>query len=223
MSLILLAPGTPKPIKSSFKCLVDPCHAMKRFQVESDSYSSESESAGPGPPEKRQRPQSSSSSESSRSTCSKQEVGKCELLLTQLSMFDGEATDDPSSCASTNGQSRERIVKLFKGKICSCAQNCKQRLTINMVHAVCVLFWRLNKAAQDCVLWGIQSMQQPNVVGNDDESSESESGSSSEYSSSRNCTSSSSSCSSTNPRVLKKWFIQGSQLKCGSTPNLDRH
>ena len=178
---------------------------MKRFNASSSTSSSSSAT----PACKRQRPEETSGSDSDPSEvgdgpCLK---GRSELLLTHLSMYPGEEANS-ESIASANGKSKQRIKELLgSNSLCRCKRNCRKAVNFAMVFKVCLTFWSLSKAAQDCVLWGIQNMEtgMENLERDDDDDS-SESGSSA-----RNSASCSDAESESEPtsKLLNTWFIQG--------------
>lgn len=184
---------------------------MKRFDA-SDASSSSS------PLCRKRRRSPSSTSESTTGSESGLGVGTCvtgrsDLLLTTLSMFPGEETTCDDSYAD-NGKSKERIKHVLSGKVCNCRMDCRNSFSFTAIYNVCCTFWSLNKAAQDCILWGIQNMVEssggakrgPLSPGGSNYSSSSTSseGSSSEAESA----SSHSSCDSGKKHV-NTWHIQG--------------
>lgn len=176
---------------------------MKRFSEPSSSSSSSQ-----SPDSKRQRcsedsdSASDSESESDAGGCHK---GRSELLLTHLSMFPGEELQEDSKAAH-NGKSKERIKKLLKEPFCKCKKKCHKAVNFTMVFKLCMTFWSLTKAAQDCVLWGIQNMAADHIMedesytGSDSDSSPS--GPQSEKSSGQ----------SPKTKQLNCWYIQGRAL-----------
>lgn len=173
---------------------------LKRFDADTSEESShpskkprQSEASHSGTSE------SSSSSSSSAESFVKVPKGKSELLLANLAMFPGEDGGQESNAAK-NGKNRQRIKALFKDGLCKCKRNCRAVLSQAMVVKLCYAFWGLTKAAQDCVLWGLQNMRPQRVAS----SSSSASGDESDASSSSSPTSS--------PRVMNTWSIEGGPL-----------
>ena len=181
---------------------------MKRFDADASSSSS---------PSCRKRKRSPSlTSESTAGSESgldvgKRSTGRSDLLLTTLSMFPGEETTCDDAFAE-NGKSKVRIKDVLSGKVCNCRLDCKKSFTLTTIYNVCCTFWSLNKAAQDCILWGIQNMIEYGGAkrgpssrgGNSSSSSTCSDGSSSEAESA----SSYSSCDPGNKHV-NTWHIQG--------------
>ena len=182
---------------------------MKRFDADASSSSS------PLCRKRRRSPSSTSESTSGSESglgVGKRSTGRSDLLLTTLSMFPGEETTCDDSYAE-NGKSKERIKHVLSGKVCNCRMDCRKSFTLTAIYSVCCTFWSLNKAAQDCILWGIQHMA---------ESGGAERGPSSPvgncYSSSSTCSEgssseaeSASSYSSCDPgkKHVNTWHIQG--------------
>ena len=175
-----------------------------KFQpfVASDSSSSSSSDS-----ESDASSSSSSTSSSGSSSPSRKKTGRCDLLLSQLSMFPGEA-EQTGSVAAKNGRDSKRIKKAMANP-CQCRQNCSRGLSVRAVQRACCLFWGLTKAAQDCILWSIQA-------GGGSDKSRSKSGSSSsasgfDQSASKTASESSASgpSSSSSRRVLHNWYIEG--------------
>ena len=169
----------------------------RRFQVES------SDAAGTDAESNSDTGSSSSSNGSGDSDSSgPKKPGRSELLLAHLSMFPGEEAEADSMAAS-NGKSKERIKRVLKGPICSCKRKCYKAINFSMVFKLCLTFWSLTKAAQDCVLWGIQNMNSDmhNLDGDDGDNDQS-STSSSEVESGREQ-------DGPTEKKLNCWFIQG--------------
>ena len=178
-------------------------HFMKRF---SEPSSSSSCSSSQSPDSKRQRcsedSASDSESESDEGGCQK---GRSELLLTHLSMFPGEESQEDSK-AAVNGKSKARIKSLLNGRpFCKCKKSCHKAVNFTMVFKLCLTFWSLTKSAQDCVLWGIQNMA---ADMNNMEDTYSGSDSESSYSGSQ----SEDSGQSPKTKQLNCWYIQGRAL-----------
>ena len=131
---------------------------MRRFDSDASSSSS------PCCRKRRRSPSTSSASGSTDGSGSglgvgvgKRSTGRSDLLLTTLSMFPGEESTCDDSYAE-NGKSKERIKHVLSGKVCTCSKDCRKAFTLTTIYNVCCTFWSLNKAAQDCILWGIQNM-----------------------------------------------------------------
>jgi hypothetical protein len=178
---------------------------MQRFNASSSSSSASSNAT---PARKRQRPEETSGSdydpsEAGDGPCLK---GRSELLLTHMSMYPGEEANS-ESIASANGKSKARIKELLSSNsLCKCKRKCRQAVNFAMVFKVCLTFWSLSKAAQDCVLWGIQNMK--SGMENIERDDSSESGSSAQNSGSSDTESE----SEPNSKLLNTWFIQGRGL-----------
>ncbi len=183
---------------------------MKRYEAPEPS-SSDSESCAK-PVSKRHRGPSRSGSDVDIIP----EKGRSELLLTHLAMFPGEEAQCESMAAS-NGKSKQRIKSVLNKSLCNCSKKCYNVVTLTMVFQVCLTFWNLTKAAQDCVLWGIQNMSnkspatQKDSQSSDDSECESESESDASGTDSHGSmsTSESGSGSSTSIKQMNNWYIQG--------------
>ena len=187
---------------------------MKRFDMDHQSSSS-------SPEHKRQRlrPGTPASVSDLSGTCQHSCVkGRSDLLLANLSMFPGEEScEREDSCAAVNGKSKQRIQQLLKGKLCNCTRKCVSSLTFRLLYGLCVSFWNLSKAAQDCVLWGIQNLHKGAVAASpDSEEEDSQPGSDCESDPGSSTSSSgdtsdgeSESSSDSDEKVLNSWYIQG--------------
>lgn len=178
---------------------------MKRFDADTSSSSS--------PSSKRRRSASVTSDSGSERDVGGHPKGKSELLLTNLAMFPGEETTFDDSY-SANGKSKERMRNVLNGKVCSCSRNCKKAFSFATIYNVCCTFWNLSKAAQDCILWGIQNQCSNPVAeglasGSSSFCSIDSEGSSSSSEAESISSSSRSSISSTQTKHVNKWYIQG--------------
>ena len=176
---------------------------MKRFNAD---CSSESEPPAAGRKKCRAADDNGESSTASEDeTCLK---GRSDMVLTNLMMFRGEET--PDDTYSENGKSVKRIKEVLKSNLCTCSRNCRKNVNFDVVYEVCASFWSLSKAAQDAVLWGIQTMSFPKKVGNDEASSDTSSDEAySSASESEDDGSNSSSSSSSGRKHVNNWYIQG--------------
>lgn len=174
---------------------------MKRFDADTSSSSS--------PSSKRRRAASVTSNSGSESNVGGYPKGKSELLLTNLAMFPGEETSFDDSY-SANGKSKERIRNVLNGNVCNCSKKCKKAFSFATIYNICCTFWSLSKAAQDCILWGIQNQcSNPGAEGGASGSSPSSICSIDSEGSSSEESISSSSCSSTPTKHVNTWYIQG--------------
>ena len=184
---------------------------MRRFDSDASSSSS------PWCRKRRRSPSTSSASESTDGSESglgvgvgKRSTGRSDLLLTTLSMFPGEESTCDDSYAE-NGKSKERIKHVLSGKVCNCSKDCRIAFTLTTIYNVCCTFWSLNKAAQDCILWGIQNMVESDGSKRGPASRGGSSCSSSSSESSTSEAESASSYSSCDPgkKHVNTWHIQG--------------
>lgn len=172
---------------------------MKRFDADASS----------SPSSKRRRFASVTSDSGSEPDVGGHPKGKSELSLTNLAMFPGEETTFDDSY-SANGKNEERIRNVLNGKVCNCRRNCKKTLSCATIYNICCTFWNLSKAAQDCILWGIQNQcSNPGAEGVASRSSPSSICSTDSESSSSEESISSSTCSSTPTKHVNTWYIQG--------------
>ena len=130
---------------SSSSSSSQPC--LKRVKCsESDDESSSSSSSEPG------------SESDTGSTVPATVHGKSELLMSHLSSFPGDQGSVEDSCAATNGKCPNRIKTVLKSGCCSCKNQCHKAVSFGLVLEICTTFWNLSKAAQDCILWGMQNV-----------------------------------------------------------------
>lgn len=86
------------------------------------------------------------------------EASNVSLTLARLQSFHGVATEEVDEDAtknvySRNGRDKRRIKKACESPQCSC--QCK--VPYQVMVKICVAFWALAKAAQDAILWSLQS------------------------------------------------------------------
>ena len=196
--------------------IINHSYNMKRFNAPSPSSSSSQSS--PLCKKRRSRSSEGSTSDSDHSSSRSQEENGCEigrgrsdLLLTHLSMFPGEEMQG-ESIAATNGKSKIRIRQCLNKSLCKCNRKCFKSVSLGMVYQVCVTFWGLTKAAQDCVLWGIQNMSKgsmPSDLKDDADSNDSSSDTSQSSASSMSISSGVESEFEQTPRQVNCWYIQG--------------
>lgn len=105
----------------------------------------------------------------------------------------------------------KRESNMLSGKVCNCSKDCRKAFTLTTIYNVCCTFWSLNKAAQDCILWGIQNMVESDGSKRGPASRGGSSCSSSSSESSTSEAESASSYSSCDPgkKHVNTWHIQG--------------